>query len=142
MGLILVSQGGSTDATSARLAPALFPIFLPSGEGGGDGVGGALDMGFHHRRGTIDIAVDGRFEQGAVFYRNSEIEETGLTAGVLVHPAMATAWLASKLAPFDVTLEPGHMMLSGFFTRPVWADKGDALHAGFGPLGGVAVQFV
>lgn len=79
---------------------------------------------------------------GAVFYRNSEIEETGLAAGVLGHPAMAIAWLANKLAPFDVTLEPGHMMLSGSFTRPVWADKGDTLHADFGPLGGVAVQFV
>lgn len=79
---------------------------------------------------------------GAIFHRNSEIEETGLAAGVLGHPAMAIAWLANKLAPFDVTLEPGHMMLSGSFTRPVWADKGDTLHADFGPLGSVAVQFV
>jgi len=56
---------------------------------------------------------------------------------------MAIAWLANKLAPFDVTLEPGHMMLSaGSFTRPLWAQKGDTLHADFGPLGGVAVQFV
>ena len=79
---------------------------------------------------------------GAIFYRNSAIEETGLAAGVLGHPAMAVAWLANKLAPFDVTLEPGHMMLSGSFTRPVWANKGDTLHADFGPLGSVAVQFV
>lgn len=79
---------------------------------------------------------------GALFYRNQEIEETGLAAGVLGHPAMAIAWLANKLAPFDVTLEPGHMMLSGSFTRPVWANKGDTLHADFGPLGSVAVQFV
>jgi len=79
---------------------------------------------------------------GAVFYRNSEIEETGLAAGVLGHPAMAIAWLANKLAPFDITLEPGHMMLSGSFTRPVWAQKGETLHADFGPLGSVAVQFV
>lgn len=79
---------------------------------------------------------------GAVFYRNSEIEETGLAAGVLGHPAMAVAWLANKLAPFDVTLEPGHLLLSGSFTRPVWAAKGDTLHADFGPLGSVSVQFV
>ena len=70
------------------------------------------------------------------------LEETGLAAGVLGHPAMAVAWLANKLAPFDVTLEPGHMLLSGSFTRPVWAKKGDTLHADFGPLGSVAVQFV
>ncbi len=78
---------------------------------------------------------------GAIFYRNSEIEETGLAAGVLGHPAMAIAWLANKLGPFGTRLEPGHLMLSGSFTRPVWAKKGDALHADFGPLGSVAVQF-
>jgi len=79
---------------------------------------------------------------GAIFYRNSEIEETGIAAGVLNHPAMAVAWLANKLAAFDVSLQPGHMMLSGSFTRPVWANKGDTLHADFGPLGSVSVQFV
>ena len=79
---------------------------------------------------------------GAAFYRNSQIEETGLSCGVLGHPAMAIAWLANKLAPFGTVLEPGHMMLSGSFTRPVWAAKGDTLHADFGPLGSVAVQFV
>lgn len=79
---------------------------------------------------------------GAVFYRNSEIEETGIAAGVLGHPAMAIAWLANKVGRFGTVLEPGHLMLSGSFTRPVWADKGDTLHADFGPLGSVAVQFV
>lgn len=79
---------------------------------------------------------------GAIFYRNSQIEETGIAAGVLGHPAMAIAWLANKLGPFGTTLEPGHLMLSGSFTRPVWAAKGDTLHADFGPLGSVAVQFV
>lgn len=79
---------------------------------------------------------------GAIFYRNSEIEETGLAAGVLGNPAMGIAWLANKVAPFGTVLEPGHIMLSGSFTRPVWAAKGDTLHADFGPLGGVSVQFV
>jgi len=78
---------------------------------------------------------------GAIFYRNSEIEETGLAAGVLGHPAMGIAWLANKVGRFGTVLEPGHIMLSGSFTRPVWADKGDTLHADFGPLGAVAVQF-
>ena len=79
---------------------------------------------------------------GALFYRNAEIEETGVAAGVLGHPAMAIAWLANKLAPFDVTLEPGHLMLSGSFTRPLWVAKGDTLRADFGPLGSVSVQFI
>ncbi len=86
-------------------------------------------------------AVDLRWV-GAIFYRNSEIEETGLAAGVLGHPAMAIAWLANKVGRFGTVLEPGHLMLSGSFTRPVWAAKGDTLHADFGPLGSVSVQFV
>jgi 2-oxo-hept-3-ene-1,7-dioate hydratase len=79
---------------------------------------------------------------GGMMYRNAEIEETGLAAGVLGHPAMGIAWLANKVGKFGVTLEPGHLMLSGSFTRPVWANKGDTLHADFGPLGTVSVQFV
>jgi len=79
---------------------------------------------------------------GGVMYRNSEIEETGVAAGVLGHPALGVAWLANKVGPFGTVLEPGHIVLSGSFTRPVWADKGDTLHADFGPLGGLAVQFV
>jgi 2-oxo-hept-3-ene-1,7-dioate hydratase len=85
-------------------------------------------------------AVDLRWV-GAIFHRNADIEETGLAAGVLGHPAMAIAWLANKLAPFGTALEPGHMLLSGSFTRPVFAAKGDTLHADFGPLGTVAVTF-
>jgi 2-oxo-hept-3-ene-1,7-dioate hydratase len=89
--------------------------------------------------GPMDI--DLRWVGGAM-YRNSEIEETGLSCGVLGHPALGIAWLANKVGRFGTVLEPGHMMLSGSFIRPVWANKGDTLHADFGPLGSVAVQFI
>ncbi len=79
---------------------------------------------------------------GGIMYRNSEIEETGVAAGVLGHPALGVAWLANKLGQHDVVLEPGHIILAGSFTRVVFAKKGDTLHADFGPLGGIAVQFV
>lgn len=79
---------------------------------------------------------------GAIFYRNSEIEETGIAAGVLGHPALGIAWLANKVGAFGTTLEPGNIVLSGSFTRPVWAARGDTLHADFGSLGAVVVQFV
>jgi 2-oxo-hept-3-ene-1,7-dioate hydratase len=78
----------------------------------------------------------------ALLYRNADIEESGVAAGVLGHPAVAIAWLANKVAPFDTTLEPGRVMLSGSFTRPVWAKQGDTLRADFGPLGSLSVQFV
>jgi len=79
---------------------------------------------------------------GGIMYKNSEIEETGVAAGVLGHPALGVAWLANKLGSHGVTLEPGHLVLAGSFTRVVFAHKGDTLHADFGPLGGIAVQFV
>jgi 2-oxo-hept-3-ene-1,7-dioate hydratase len=79
---------------------------------------------------------------GALLYRNADIEESGVAAGVLGHPAMAIAWLANKVGRFGDTLEPGRVMLSGSFTRPVWAQKGDTLRADFGSLGSLSVQFV
>lgn len=79
---------------------------------------------------------------GGIMYRNSEIEETGLAAGVLGHPALGVAWLANKLGEHGTTMEPGHLILAGSFTRVVFAQKGDTLHGDFGPLGGLAVQFV
>jgi 2-oxo-hept-3-ene-1,7-dioate hydratase len=79
---------------------------------------------------------------GGIIYRNSEIEETGVAAGVLGHPALGVAWLANKLGAHGVTLEPGHIVLAGSFTRVVFAKKGDTLHADFGTLGGIVVQFI
>jgi 2-oxo-hept-3-ene-1,7-dioate hydratase len=78
---------------------------------------------------------------GAILYRNGVIEETGVSAGVLGHPAMGIAWLANKVGPFGVTLEAGHVLLAGSFTRTVAARKGDTFHADYGPLGGIAVHF-
>jgi len=79
---------------------------------------------------------------GGVLYRNSEIEETGVAAGVLGHPALGVAWLANKLGSRGETLKAGHLVLPGSFTRVVLAGKGDTLHADFGTLGGIAVQFI
>jgi 2-oxo-hept-3-ene-1,7-dioate hydratase len=55
---------------------------------------------------------------------------------------MGTAWLANKVGQCGTVLEPGHIMRSGSFARPVWADKADTRHADFSQLGSVAVQFV
>ena len=79
---------------------------------------------------------------GGIMYKNSEIEETGLAAGVLGHPALGVAWLANKLGALGTALEPGHIVLAGSFTRVVFAHKGDTIHADYGPLGGIAIQFV
>ena len=51
-------------------------------------------------------------------YKNGVIEETGLAAGVLNHPATGVAWLANKIAPYDEQLNAGDIVLGGSFTRP------------------------
>jgi 2-oxo-hept-3-ene-1,7-dioate hydratase len=79
---------------------------------------------------------------GGIMYVNGEIEETGLAAGVLGHPALGVAWLANKLGEHGVALEAGHLVLAGSFTRVVFAKRGDTIHGDFGPLGSVAVQFI
>jgi 2-oxo-hept-3-ene-1,7-dioate hydratase len=79
---------------------------------------------------------------GALLYKNGVIEETGLAAGVLDHPANGVAWLANKIACYDEELRAGDMVLSGSFTRPTTAGRGDLLRADFGSLGTLSVRFV
>jgi 2-oxo-hept-3-ene-1,7-dioate hydratase len=78
---------------------------------------------------------------GALLYKNAVIEETGLAAGVLDHPANGVAWLANKIAPYDEQLNAGDIVLSGSFTRPTTAKRGDVLRADFGSLGTISVRF-
>lgn len=78
----------------------------------------------------------------ALCYQNGVIEETGVAAGVLNHPANGIAWLANRLGPHGITLEPGQVVLAGSFTRPVFVEAGDTFHVDYGPLGGIAFRFV
>lgn len=86
-------------------------------------------------------AVDLRWT-GAMLYKNAVIEETGLAAAVLNHPATGVAWLANKIAPFGEHLQAGDLVLAGSFTRPTAAQRGDVLHADYGPLGSISIRFV
>jgi 2-oxo-hept-3-ene-1,7-dioate hydratase len=78
---------------------------------------------------------------GALCYRNGQLEETGLAAGVLNHPANAIAWLANRLASFGQALEPQQIVLSGSFIRPMETRKGDTIQADFGAYGIVSCHF-
>jgi len=86
-------------------------------------------------------AVDLRWV-GAMLFKNGVIEETGLAAAVLNHPATGVAWLANKIAPHGERLNVGDVVLAGSFTRPTPAVAGDTLHADYGPLGTVSFRFV
>jgi 2-oxo-hept-3-ene-1,7-dioate hydratase len=77
----------------------------------------------------------------AVLYRNGTIEESGVSAAVMGHPAAAVAWLANRLSRFGTTLRRGHVVLAGSFTRPVEIKAGDNFAVDYGPLGLLPVTF-
>jgi 2-oxo-hept-3-ene-1,7-dioate hydratase len=79
---------------------------------------------------------------GALLHKNGVIEETGLAAGVLNHPATGVAWLANKIAPYGEQLKAGDVVLAGSFTRPTPAVRGDNIHADYGPLGSISIRFI
>jgi 2-oxo-hept-3-ene-1,7-dioate hydratase len=85
-------------------------------------------------------AVDLRWVS-ALLHRNGVIEESGVAAAVLNHPANGPAWLANKLAPHGEQLEAGQIILGGSFTAPVFARTGDSFHVDYGPLGSISVRF-
>ena len=79
---------------------------------------------------------------GAICAKNGEIEETGLAAGVLGHPANGIVWLAARLSEHGLSLAPGEIVLAGSFIRPVEVGRGDSIVADYGPQGSVSIAFV
>ncbi|MEQ6897086.1 2-oxo-hept-4-ene-1,7-dioate hydratase [Microbacterium sp. KR10-403] len=78
----------------------------------------------------------------AMLYRNEQIEETGVAAGVLNHPATGVAWLANKFHQHDARLEAGEIILAGSFTRPMWVSKGDSVLCDYREMGTITCRFV
>ncbi|MQA34432.1 2-oxo-hept-4-ene-1,7-dioate hydratase [Modestobacter roseus] len=78
----------------------------------------------------------------ALLYRNESIEETGVAAGVLGHPAVGVAWLANKLWQHGAGLAAGEIVLAGSFTRPVWISRGDSVVCDYGTMGAISCRFV
>lgn len=78
----------------------------------------------------------------ALLYRNEVIEESGVAAAVLNHPAAGVAWLANKLAQHDDRLGAGEIVLAGSFTRPMWVHPGDTVLADYRELGTITCRFV
>lgn len=79
---------------------------------------------------------------GAIVKQNGVVEQTGLAAAVLDHPANGICWIAKRFAKHDIALEPGQILLSGSFTAPVKVKAGDKITAEYGPLGDISVNFI
>lgn len=102
-----------------------------------NGAGGGLVLGGRLIR---PHDVDLRMIPG-ILYRNAEIEETGLSCGVMGHPANGVAWLANKLHQIGVQLHPGQILLAGSFVRPILAQVGDTIRADFADFGTLSIRF-
>ncbi len=72
---------------------------------------------------------------------NGAASERALGREVLGTPAASIAWLANKLAEFDLTLEAGMKVMSGSFTRQYPLSRGDRIEARFDPVGPVRAEF-
>ena len=99
---------------------------------------GGMVLGSTHKR---PDEIDLRWVP-ALLYKNDEIEETGVAAGVLDHPATGVAWLANKFHQHGARLEAGEIILAGSFTRPMWVSQGDSVRCDYGPMGVITCRFV
>jgi 2-oxo-hept-3-ene-1,7-dioate hydratase len=77
----------------------------------------------------------------ATLSKNGVIEESGVSAAILGHPANAVAILANKLVAEGQHLRAGDIVLAGSFTRQIDVTAGDVVHADYGPLSSFAVSF-
>lgn len=79
---------------------------------------------------------------GMVLEKNGEVVSSGAGAAVWGHPAAAVAWLANKLAAFDIALEAGEIILSGAVTAAENASAGDVFTVSFYGLGSLTLKFI
>jgi 2-oxo-hept-3-ene-1,7-dioate hydratase len=79
---------------------------------------------------------------GATLSKNGIIEESGVSAAIMGHPASGIAWLVNKLHAVGAKLERGQIVLAGSFTRPVAVAPGDVIQADYGPIGAIGVSFI
>ncbi len=78
---------------------------------------------------------------GMVLLQNGEVANTGVGAAALGNPATCVAWLANRLADYDISLNAGEVILSGALSGMVVANSGDNFTARFAHLGQVSVNF-
>ena len=77
---------------------------------------------------------------GMVLSRNGELVDTGAGAAALGDPVAVVAWLANTLANHGVTLEAGHLIMTGALHAAVPLAAGDEFKAEFDRLGTITLH--
>ena len=71
----------------------------------------------------------------------SEGDQTPEGKAAMDNPIDSVAWLANALAPLGGSLKAGQVILTGTFTKPPAANKGDRFETHFSGLGTVTASF-
>lgn len=79
---------------------------------------------------------------GMMLEKNGELVSSGVGAEVWGNPAAAVAWLANKLADFNIALEKGEIILSGAVTAAEKVNAGDIFNVSFYNLGSLSLKFI
>ena len=77
---------------------------------------------------------------GMTLTRNGELLDTGAGAAALGDPVAVVAWLANVLGENGVTMQPGHLVMTGALHAAVPMKDGDVFRAEFDRLGPVVVR--
>jgi len=78
---------------------------------------------------------------GMALRKNGRVVSTGATCACLGNPVDAVVWLANRLGGLGVSLEPGHVILSGAMGPVTSVTHGDQLELSVAGLGSVNVGF-
>lgn len=77
---------------------------------------------------------------GMVMTRNGELVDTAAGAAALGDPVAVVAWLANTLGEHGVTLEAGHLIMTGALHAAVPLSPGDVFTAEFDRLGAITIR--
>jgi 2-keto-4-pentenoate hydratase len=94
--------------------------------------------------GPARVPLDGSFDVrllGAVLERDGAVVATGAGAAALGDPLAAVAWAANTLGALGVTLEAGHVVMTGALHASVPVTAGTTFRATIDRLGSVEVRF-
>ncbi len=86
---------------------------------------------------SIDLAA-----QAVRVTVNGKLQREGTGSNVLGHPLNALEWLVNSLSTRGLGLKAGQFITTGVTTEVYMAERGDRIHADFGPVGSVDLQFM
>jgi len=74
-------------------------------------------------------------------YKNNALIDSAYGSAVMGDPIKAVAWLANEVGAYDISLDPGEVILAGALSKALPIEAGDIFKANFENLGSVSAIF-